>query len=382
MKNEMYYKYAMYYKFLKHIKYIYLNVLSDEINLYFFNGYDDKSWQKIKYTYGSSLKETRWIDNDGLQHIGIPPNITKIDTNLFQYSKLTKHWQLSQKITYICDYAFMMSYITNVILPNIKVIKKSVFLNCKHLVNVEINTIERIEYQPFKNCCKLKNMILPDTLIYIGESAFDNTKFNSVIIPKNVNYIGEHAFSNCKYLKCIVFNNKLKKEGTNNNCFYNTYLTNVYFGYENAIMVRYKSFHYSINNKYLYSSCIKNAIFQTTSLYRYRMKENLIKMCHNKGDFTMKNRIMCNIKTLCGDKIEFRFSVEHYKEFHNLKNSIINNIDHNLDIVIHKYIKTVNNFKDIELQQLNINLESITTKQDVTDPDKLINYFNIIVNIK
>jgi hypothetical protein len=43
-------------------------------------------------------------------------------------------------------------------------------------------------------------VILPDSLIYIGNMAFSNTALSTVHIPESVTYIGSGAFMQCKYL--------------------------------------------------------------------------------------------------------------------------------------------------------------------------------------
>ena len=47
------------------------------------------------------------------------------------------------------------------------------------------------------------SIILPDTLEYIGESAFENTSIESITLPDTVYYIGKSAFLLCEKLKNI-----------------------------------------------------------------------------------------------------------------------------------------------------------------------------------
>lgn len=46
---------------------------------------------------------------------------------------------------------------------------------------------------------------LPDTLAYLGKSAFVSTNLQDITIPKNVNEIGSDAFSGCENLKSVDF---------------------------------------------------------------------------------------------------------------------------------------------------------------------------------
>lgn len=55
-----------------------------------------------------------------------------------------------------------------------------------------------------KNASNLKNIILPDSVNIIGESAFAGTSISSVTFPENVNEIQSGAFSGCEQLKEIM----------------------------------------------------------------------------------------------------------------------------------------------------------------------------------
>ena len=55
----------------------------------------------------------------------------------------------------------------------------------------------------FFNLCKLTSVILPDSLVKIGHSAFVNCGLISVTIPRSVVEISRDSFSNCKSLTSI-----------------------------------------------------------------------------------------------------------------------------------------------------------------------------------
>lgn len=59
----------------------------------------------------------------------------------------------------------------------------------------------KIDYQGVKY---LKKIVLPNSVIYIGERAFaDCESLETIILSENINHIGEGAFSNCTNLKNI-----------------------------------------------------------------------------------------------------------------------------------------------------------------------------------
>lgn len=76
---------------------------------------------------------------------------------------------------------------------------------------IEFKEILKIEDKALANLQVSKfELILPDTLLYIGEYAFQNcTAVNYIIIPSSVTYIGTGAFYNCSSLNHIYF-----REGT------------------------------------------------------------------------------------------------------------------------------------------------------------------------
>ena len=55
----------------------------------------------------------------------------------------------------------------------------------------------------------VKNIVLPQTLITIGESAFGNSDITQIIIPNSVTTIGNKLFQNCTSLKSITINSPL-----------------------------------------------------------------------------------------------------------------------------------------------------------------------------
>ena len=52
--------------------------------------------------------------------------------------------------------------------------------------------------------CKLKNVVLPEGVKYIGESAFNDCyQLESINLPESIEYIGRWAFSGCENLKSL-----------------------------------------------------------------------------------------------------------------------------------------------------------------------------------
>ena len=65
------------------------------------------------------------------------------------------------------------------------------------------DTIGIANYAFYRNA-KLTDIILPNSVIYIGEAAFAASKINNVVIGSGVESIGEQAFSGCQGLSTVI----------------------------------------------------------------------------------------------------------------------------------------------------------------------------------
>jgi len=79
--------------------------------------------------------------------------------------------------------------------------------NLNHLYRFESITISegiiRIGKEAFFQCTNLKEIKLPESLLYIDDSAFYQTSITEVSIPKNITFLGEFAFFDCANL-CTI----------------------------------------------------------------------------------------------------------------------------------------------------------------------------------
>ena len=58
-----------------------------------------------------------------------------------------------------------------------------------------------------------KNVSIPNTIKYIGESAFNSSGITSILIPSGVEIIGDNAFSNCDLLTSVTIPGNVKEIG-------------------------------------------------------------------------------------------------------------------------------------------------------------------------
>ena len=73
--------------------------------------------------------------------------------------------------------------------------------------------VEHIADYAFAGLKSLSDVILPDTVISIGENAFLNTAIRSVVFGKNVKVIKNAAFASCEKLTAAKFNDGLEEIG-------------------------------------------------------------------------------------------------------------------------------------------------------------------------
>ena len=106
----------------------------------------------------------------------------------------------------IYDNAFKNKTITNVIIPNSVIsIGNSAFENCTNLQSITFSSnLTSIGKSAFKNCSQLKFLTIPYGVNIIGDSAFETCNaIASITIPDSVTRIGCCAFNGCSALEYI-----------------------------------------------------------------------------------------------------------------------------------------------------------------------------------
>jgi len=97
----------------------------------------------------------------------------------------------------------------NVIIGNkwyeVREIGHKAFYKCKNVSSVSIpNTVVQIDNSAFDCLFISSNIVLPDSLKFIGNYAFASNYYTSIVIPKNVQFIGYGAFSYTKHVNSIT----------------------------------------------------------------------------------------------------------------------------------------------------------------------------------
>ena len=115
-------------------------------------------------------------------------------------------------VTSIGDYAFQMSSITSITIPNsVTSIGKQAFYLCEGLTSVSIpNSVTSISQKAFEACSGLTSVNIPNSLKWIEKGTFAGCKnLTSITIPNSVTYIGKEAFKSCSGLASLTIPNSV-----------------------------------------------------------------------------------------------------------------------------------------------------------------------------
>ena len=128
------------------------------------------------------------------------PNLWEIDLSeasiVYNSYEYTKGYHSEDNI--LTSYAFTGTgtHIRKAILPNTMVRLEENVFNTAYLEEVVLpEGLQGIEDRTFYNCSALRSINLPESLTYIGESAFQGAGLTEVRIPANVERLGDMAFA-------------------------------------------------------------------------------------------------------------------------------------------------------------------------------------------
>lgn len=160
-----------------------------------------------------------------LSDIELPESLTKIDSNAFAKCITLSTIKIPDNVTTIGEYVFngcnnIQITINNIILNSIapsadsSSYENKLFAGCRnYTVNIVAGTNTIADYA-FYNCRELKSIILPDTIIGIGNFAFYYcTGLTSIDLPANLTTLGNSAFANCSSFTLLTIPNKVTSIG-------------------------------------------------------------------------------------------------------------------------------------------------------------------------
>lgn len=131
-------------------------------------------------TRNNVIPDDAFANKKTLSHFSFPEKITYIGAQAFYYTSLSGALIIPDDVIEIGQYAFHGTLIGSVA--------------CSPRLN-------RISDYAFSDCTSLTGTLtLPETLTYIGNSAFMDCSFTGELhLPNSLEYIGSRAFQNCDY---------------------------------------------------------------------------------------------------------------------------------------------------------------------------------------
>ncbi len=165
-----------------------------------------------------------------LSSVTVPNSVTEIESDAFSYCKSLKNLVLPSTLQKIGGNALYQTPLENVEMPaelvghiwgekltTLKInggtnIPDWSLADCMALTSVEIpDYIVSIGESAFDNCASLKNIYIPNSVTSIGRSAFSRCKMlESINIPDEITEIGEYLFQGCTSLKTVVIGEESK----------------------------------------------------------------------------------------------------------------------------------------------------------------------------
>lgn len=114
-----------------------------------------------------------FLDESKLEALVVPENIRKIRKSGCAFSHL-EHIELHDECE-ITESSFFCSHLTKIKIPYImNEVPDECFCGCTLLTDVDLNAIEQIGEEAFYNCINLKTLFIPDDIVFIADSAFNN----------------------------------------------------------------------------------------------------------------------------------------------------------------------------------------------------------------
>ncbi len=176
------------------------------------NSYAESYMQKNSIPYKIVEEIAYAVDGGNIYYDKDTGTITNADKEI-TYADIPKSID-GVEITSIGNYAFYdCKNLTNIVIPDsVSNIGNSAFAGC-NLTNILIpNSISYISNSAFYNC-NFTNIVIPNSISVIGNSAFEGCNITNIDIPNNVTTIGSYAFSNCKELTDISLPNSVTTIG-------------------------------------------------------------------------------------------------------------------------------------------------------------------------
>ena len=196
--------------------YSFENINEDEISLKTYRGNKQELIipayikSKTKFYKVTALSSEFVSRNEVIKEVYIPNTVTSLGENAFYDCSSLKTVALACNIIRIPALCFFGCIsLNNIVLPQeIKYLDNKCF-GCTALINIDLPE-GLIEMDCFSDCGQLENIIIPDSVISLGDNCFYKcVSLKSIVIPNNVATM-DHSFRECKMLSSVVIGSSVK----------------------------------------------------------------------------------------------------------------------------------------------------------------------------
>lgn len=142
-----------------------------------------------------------------LTSVKFPSSLRQIYGNAFSQNSALQAVTFNDGLDGIGGSAFSNTGLTTVTLPNsLTYLGSSAFSSCKDLASISIGTgITEIPYNCFSGCNALTSVDLPEHVTSIGGGAYSYCNgLVSITLPSSIQAVGASAFANCSNLEEVV----------------------------------------------------------------------------------------------------------------------------------------------------------------------------------
>ncbi|MBP5791749.1 MAG: leucine-rich repeat protein, partial [Kiritimatiellae bacterium] len=164
-----------------------------------------------------NIARRAFLECDGLAHVEIPEGVRYVGNDAFMKCRDLKRVDIPESLDYIGLGAFGDTPLESIDIKNVRSIQGVTFKLCPNLNEVRVNKDNPFYLSNdgvlYDKCAKAvvfcprdkKQYKFPKGIRSVYECAFMQTKLESVVIPDTVDYVGHSAFSDCPNLQKVVF---------------------------------------------------------------------------------------------------------------------------------------------------------------------------------
>ena len=164
-----------------------------------------------------AIARRAFIDCNGLASVKIPEGVRSVGREAFMKCRDLDRVEIPESLEYIGLLAFARTNIESIDIKNVRSIQGITFKFCPKLNEVRVNkdnpfyaSHDGVLYDKSAKAVVFcprnrEQYMFPEGIRSIYECAFMQTKLASIVIPDTVEYVGHSAFSDCPNLREVVF---------------------------------------------------------------------------------------------------------------------------------------------------------------------------------